>query len=48
MGLFDWLFGNRPKTVGKYGGEFRMLDGYKPSFSSWNKDLYESELNDGL
>lgn len=44
MGLFDWLFGNRPKTVGKYGGEFRMLDGYKPSFSSWNKDLYESEL----
>lgn len=44
MGLFDWLFGNRPKTVGKYTGEFRMLDGYKPSFSSWNRDLYESEL----
>lgn len=44
MGLFDWLFGNRPKAQGKYEGEFKMLDGYKPHFSSWNKDLYESEL----
>lgn len=44
MGLFDWLFGNRPKTPEKYEGEFKLLDGYKPSFSSWNKDLYESEL----
>lgn len=44
MGLFDWIFGNRPKEQGKYEGEFKMLDGYKPHFSSWNKDLYESEL----
>ena len=44
MGLFDLLFGNRPKEQGKYEGEVRMLDGYKPHFSSWNKDLYESEL----
>lgn len=44
MGLFDFLFKNRPKEQGRYGGEFKMLDGYKPHFSSWNKDLYESEL----
>lgn len=44
MGLFDWLFGNRPKEQGKYEGEVKMLDGYTPHFSSWNKDLYESEL----
>ena len=44
MGLFDWLFKNRPAPAGKYEGEFKMLDGYKPRFSSWDKDLYESEL----
>lgn len=44
MGLFDKIFGNRPKEVGRYEGEFKMLDGYKPHFSSWDKDLYESEL----
>lgn len=44
MGVFDWLFGKRPKPVGNYEGQFQMLDGYRPHFSSWNKDLYESEL----
>lgn len=44
MGLFDRIFGNRPKEKGKYQGAFKMLDGYTPSFSSWNKNLYESEL----
>lgn len=44
MGVFEWLFGNRPKPKGRYDGEFRMLEGYKPHFTSWNKDLYESEL----
>lgn len=44
MSVFDWLFGKRPKPVGNYEGQFQMLDGYRPHFSSWNKDLYESEL----
>ena len=44
MGVFDWLFKNRPKPVGKYEGAFKMLDGYRPHFSSWNKDIYENEL----
>lgn len=44
MGIFDWLFKNRPAPRGQYGGEFKMLDGYRPHFSSWNKDIYESEL----
>ena len=44
MGLFDWLFGNRPKERGKYEGTFKMLDGYTPKFTSWNGQLYESEL----
>lgn len=44
MGMFDWLFGKKPELKGKYEGEFRMLEGYRPHFSSWNRDLYESEL----
>lgn len=44
MSMFDWLFGKRPDPKGKYEGEFRMLEGYRPHFSSWNRDLYESEL----
>lgn len=44
MGLFDRIFGNRPKESGKYEGGFKLLDGYTPHFSSWGKDIYESEL----
>lgn len=43
MGLFDWLFKDRPKTTG-VESEFRLLNGHSPHFSSWDKDLYESEL----
>lgn len=44
MGLFDFLFKKVPEPQGRYEGQFRMLDGYKPHFTSWNKDIYESEL----
>lgn len=44
MGLFDRLFGNRPKPRGEYKGGFKVLDGYTPNFTNWGKDLYESEL----
>lgn len=44
MGIFSWLFKTAPEPTGRYQGEFKMLNGYTPHFSSWNKDLYESEL----
>lgn len=44
MGLFDFLFKNRPQPRGQYGGAFKMLDGYKPHFTSFGGNIYESEL----
>ena len=44
MGLFDWLFGNRPKEKTKYEEVFKLLDGYTPHFNSFNGGVYESEL----
>lgn len=44
MGLFDFIFKNRPKEKGKYEGAFKLFDGHKPNFTAWDKDLYESEL----
>lgn len=44
MGLFDWLFGNRPQPKGKYEESFKMLDGYKPVFTSYHGGIYEHEL----
>lgn len=43
MGLFDFLFGNRPKGP-KYEETFKMLNGYVPRFSSFSGGMYESEL----
>lgn len=45
MGLFDFIFGNRPKEpVRDYEGIFKMLNGYTPHFTSWEGGVYESEL----
>lgn len=44
MGLFSWLFGNKPKEQGRYEGSFKMLNGYAPKFTSFSGDIYESEL----
>ena len=44
MGLFDKLFGNRPKPKGDYQGIFTMLTGYVPRFTSFTGGMYESEL----
>lgn len=44
MGLFDKLFGNRPKEHGRYNGSFKMLTGYAPRFTRWGGDIYESDL----
>lgn len=43
MGLFDFIFGNRKPPQGRYGGEFKLLDGYSPHFTSFSGGLYESE-----
>lgn len=44
MGLFDWIFGNRPKTPGRSEGKFKLLNGYEPAFTSYRGEIYESEL----
>ena len=44
MGLFDWLFGRRPKEHGRYEGSFKLLNGYTPAFTSWQGEIYESEM----
>lgn len=44
MGLFDAIFGRRPKPRGEYKGEFKLLNAYEPRFTSWTGGLYESQL----
>lgn len=44
MGLFQAIFGDRPKPKGKYEGRFFMLNGYEPHFTKVGGDVYESEL----
>ena len=44
MGLFDWLFGNKPKEEGKYEGAFALLNGHEPNFSRFSGEIYEAAL----
>lgn len=44
MGLFDFLFKNRPKVNQEKVQAFKMLNGYEPKFTSWGGEIYESEL----
>ena len=44
MGLFDKLFGNRPKVKETYEETFQMLNGYTPKFTSWRGGIYEAQL----
>jgi hypothetical protein len=45
MGLFDRIFGNRPKVKeSSYQGLFKMLDGYRPRFTNFEGGVYESDL----
>lgn len=44
MGLFDVIFGKRPKEpVKDYGGDWKMLNGYEPHFTTFGGNIYESE-----
>lgn len=44
MGLFDWLFGNKPKEKGKFEGSFALLNGHEPNFSRFSGEIYEAAL----
>lgn len=44
MGLFEKIFGHRPKPKGEYQGAFRLLNGYEPVFNRFGGNIYESEL----
>ena len=44
MGLFESIFKNRPKPVGKFEGAWKLLNGYQPHFSTWSGSIYESDL----
>lgn len=47
MGILERIFGQKKKTdEDRYQATeyFRLLDGYRPVFSSWSGELYESEL----
>ena len=43
MGLFDFIFGNRPKTDERKEETFKMLSGYTPRFTSYSGELYEND-----
>ena len=44
MSLFDALFKKAPKPVGVYHGDFKMLNGYTPHFTTYNGSIYESQM----
>ena len=44
MGLFDKLFGNRPKEQQGRQEIFKLLNGYSPHFTNYGGSVYESEL----
>ena len=43
MGLFEKIFGRRPKQADQYGA-FRTLTAYQPAFRTFGGEIYESEL----
>lgn len=44
MGLFEKIFGNRPRPRTDHKDTFKMLNGYTPHFTTWGGSVYESEL----
>ena len=43
MGLFESIFGKRPKTGGNFG-TYKLLNGYSPTFTRFGDSIYESEI----
>lgn len=44
MGLFEKLFGNRPREKQGRHEVFKLLNGYTPHFTNYGGSVYESEL----
>lgn len=45
MGVFEKIFGRRePQAAAKARGTFQLLEGYTPTFTTWNGSIYESDL----
>ena len=44
MGIFDWLFKNKPEPKGAYQGDYKLLTVYTPHFSRFGSNVYESEI----
>lgn len=44
MGLFEKIFGNRPKEKILNEQQFKMLTTYQPKFYNWTGSIYENEL----
>lgn len=46
MGLFEMIFGKRADAAASQPvrGTFQLLNGYTPSFHSWNGSVFESDL----
>ena len=42
MGIFEKIFGRRPAPSAK--STFELLDGYRPTFTTWNGSVFESDL----
>ena len=44
MGIFEKIFGKRQSAAQVARQHFELLEGYKPSFTSWTGSIYESDL----
>ena len=45
MGIFERIFGKKePVAAAKARATFQLLEGYTPSFTTWNGSIYESDL----
>lgn len=44
MGVFEKIFGKKEQTGPKTASVFKLLEGYTPTFHTWNGSIYESDL----
>ena len=44
LGIFEKIFGKREEPARAARQVFQLLDGYTPSFMSWNGSIFESDL----
>lgn len=44
MGIFEAIFGRRPRAAERARQTFELLDGYRPVWHTWSGSIYESDL----